>query len=54
MHVMGKGGEAKLSLRPVRILRSSYNASVTHDIERIAREHEALLIDLWERVHGRD
>ena len=52
VHVTGKGGRAKFWLRPVRIRSSTYNRSVTRDIERIVRRREVVFVRMWERIHG--
>lgn len=54
VHVRGKGGRAKFWLRPVRLKGSTYNRSVTRDIERIVRRHEMTFVRMWERTHGHD
>lgn len=47
IHVKGKGGSAKLWLRPIRLIRSSYSASATREIVEIAEQQEDRFWEMW-------
>lgn len=54
VHVKGRGGAAKLWLRPVRLVRSSYSERATGDIVGIVRDEEERFLEMWrERFEGR-
>lgn len=47
VHVKGKGGKAKLWLRPVRLVHSSYSAGATGEIVAVVQEQEARFLEMW-------
>jgi hypothetical protein len=54
VHVLGRSGEAKFWLRPVRLEMSTYNRAVTKQIQRIVRQRESTFISMWGEIHGDD
>lgn len=52
IHVEGNGGSAKLWLRPIRLIRSTYSKGKTREIVRIARKHEEEFLEIWRERFG--
>jgi len=52
IHVKGKGGTAKLWLRPVRLGRSTYTSSETSEIVDIATHEEERFLEMWHERFG--
>jgi hypothetical protein len=52
VHVNGKGGNAKLWLRPVRLVFSTYTRSETSDIVDVVHEQEDKFVEMWREHFG--
>jgi len=53
VHVVGRGGAAKLWLGPVRLARGGgYNAHRLDEITRIVRDHEMEFLEKWRDYCG--
>jgi len=53
IHVIGKGGEMKLWLEPVKISRVyGYKSQEQKEVLKITLEHVKIFIEGWRKFHG--
>jgi hypothetical protein len=52
LHVKGKGGTARLWLRPLRLVRSTYSPNETREIVEIAANEEGRFLEMWRERFG--